>query len=169
VQRLRCQVGGVYAVEAGANLFKQDIDRRSATMTILQKPDVLSVLLGLGSAMVYPTLQAAIADVANTGLARAVGVSVGGAIGVRRRRAPEGLIADLWGLTTAVWVVALRDQLLIATSSPWPRRRLLAGQAARPRRARRLHRGYGRSVADRNDSNGLRASTAPTMKTAVAR
>ena len=69
-------------------------------MTILQKPDVLSVLLGLGSAMVYPTLQAAIADVANTGLARAVGVSVGGAMGVRRRRAPEGLIADLWGLTT---------------------------------------------------------------------
>ena len=33
----------------------------------------------------------------------------------------------------------------------------------------RLTGGYVRSVADRNDSNGPRASTAPTMKTAVAK
>ena len=66
------------------------------------------VLLGLGTAMVYPTLLAAIGDVAHpVWRARAVGVcrlwrDGGFAAGALL----AGLIADLWGLTTAVWVVA---------------------------------------------------------------
>jgi MFS family permease len=67
-----------------------------------------AVLLGLGTAMVYPTLLAAIGDVAHPiWRARAVGVyrlwrDGGFAAGALL----AGLIADLWGLTTAVWVVA---------------------------------------------------------------
>ncbi len=66
------------------------------------------MLLGLGTAMVYPTLLAAIGDVAQpVWRARAVGVyrlwrDGGFAAGALL----AGLIADLWGLTTAVWVVA---------------------------------------------------------------
>jgi MFS family permease len=68
---------------------------------------VAAVLLGLGTAMVYPTLLAAIGDVAHpTWRARAVGVyrlwrDSGFAAGALL----AGLIADLWGLTTAIWVV----------------------------------------------------------------
>jgi MFS family permease len=70
---------------------------------------VAAVLLGLGTAMVYPTLLAAIGDVAHPmWRARAVGVyrlwrDAGFAAGALL----AGLIADLWGLTTAVWVVAV--------------------------------------------------------------
>jgi MFS family permease len=69
---------------------------------------VAAVLLGLGTAMVYPTLLAAIGDVAHPmWRARAVGVyrlwrDAGFAVGALL----AGLIADLWSLTTAVWVVA---------------------------------------------------------------
>jgi MFS family permease len=69
---------------------------------------VAAMLLGLGTAMVYPTLLAAIGDVAHPiWRARAVGVyrlwrDSGFAAGALL----AGLIADLWGLTTAVWVVA---------------------------------------------------------------
>jgi MFS family permease len=69
---------------------------------------VAVVLLGLGTAMVYPTLLAAIGDVAHPiWRARAGGVyrlwrDAGFAAGALL----AGLIADLWGLTTAVWVVA---------------------------------------------------------------
>jgi MFS family permease len=69
---------------------------------------VAAVLLGLGTAMVYPTLLAAIGDVAHPiWRARAVGVyrlwrDAGFAAGALL----AGLIADLWGLTRAVWVVA---------------------------------------------------------------
>ena len=42
------QVGGVYAVEAGANLLKHNIDGRSAHHDNPPKPDVLSVTLGIG-------------------------------------------------------------------------------------------------------------------------
>jgi MFS family permease len=69
---------------------------------------VAAVLLGLGTAMVYPTLLAVIGDVAHPmWRGRAVGVyrlwrDAGFAAGALL----AGLIADLWGLTTAVWVVA---------------------------------------------------------------
>ena len=66
------------------------------------------VLLGAGTAMVYPTLLAVIGDVANpTWRARAVGVyrlwrDCGFAIGALL----AGAIADAWGLTAAIWAVA---------------------------------------------------------------
>ncbi len=67
------------------------------------------VLLGLGTAMVYPTLLAAIGDVAAPGWrASSVGVyrlwrDLGYAIGALF----AGLIADALGLPTAMWLVAL--------------------------------------------------------------
>ncbi len=66
------------------------------------------VLLGLGTAMVYPTLLAAIGDVAHpTWRASAVGVyrlwrDLGYAVGALL----AGLTADLFGLAAAVWLVA---------------------------------------------------------------
>ena len=66
------------------------------------------VLLGLGTAMVYPTLLAAIGDVAHpTWRASAVGTyrlwrDLGYAIGALL----AGLIADAFGLRAAVWAVA---------------------------------------------------------------
>jgi MFS family permease len=69
---------------------------------------VAVVLLGLGTAMVYPTLLAVVGDVAHPmWRGRAVGVyrlwrDSGFAAGALL----AGLIADLWGLTTAIWVVA---------------------------------------------------------------
>jgi MFS family permease len=67
-----------------------------------------AVLLGLGTAMVYPTLLAAIGDVAHpTWRASAVGVyrlwrDLGYAIGA----VLAGFTADLFGLAAAVWLVA---------------------------------------------------------------
>jgi MFS family permease len=67
-----------------------------------------TVLLGAGTAMVYPTLLAAIGDVAHPAWrARAVGVyrlwrDGGFAVGA----VVSGVAADLWGLRAAVWVVA---------------------------------------------------------------
>ncbi len=66
------------------------------------------VLLGLGTAMVYPTLLAAIGDVARPSWrASAIGVyrlwrDLGYAIGA----VLAGLVADAFGVSTAVWVVA---------------------------------------------------------------
>jgi MFS family permease len=66
------------------------------------------VLLGLGTAMVYPTLLAAIGDVAHPSWrASSVGVyrlwrDLGYAIGALL----AGIVADAFGLTTAVWLVA---------------------------------------------------------------
>jgi MFS family permease len=68
-----------------------------------------AVLLGLGTAMVYPTLLAAIGDVAHPSWrASAVGVyrlwrDLGYAIGALL----SGLVADMVGVRAAVWVVAL--------------------------------------------------------------
>src|SRR5204863_3967385 len=68
-----------------------------------------AVLLGVGTAMVYPTLLAAIGDVAHPAWrARAVGVyrlwrDGGFAVGAIL----AGVVADIWGLRTAVWVVAV--------------------------------------------------------------
>ncbi len=67
-----------------------------------------AVLLGAGTAMVYPTLLAAIGDVAHPAWrARSVGVyrlwrDGGFAIGA----VTAGLLADAYGITTAVWAVA---------------------------------------------------------------
>jgi MFS family permease len=69
---------------------------------------VAAVLLGAGTAMVYPTLLAAIGDVAHpTWRARAVGVyrlwrDGGFAVGA----VLAGILADLWGLRAAVAAVA---------------------------------------------------------------
>jgi len=67
-----------------------------------------SLLLGLGTAMVYPTLLAAIGDVAHPSWrASAVGIyrlwrDLGYAVGALL----SGLTADLFGLNAAVWLVA---------------------------------------------------------------
>ncbi|MTD57295.1 MFS transporter [Amycolatopsis pithecellobii] len=69
---------------------------------------VAAVFLGAGTAMVYPTLLATIGDVAHPAWrARAVGVyrlwrDGGFAVGA----VLAGIVADLWGLRAAVWVVA---------------------------------------------------------------
>lgn len=69
---------------------------------------VAAVLLGVGTAMVYPTLLATIGDVAHPAWrARAVGVyrlwrDGGFAVGA----VLSGAVADLWGLRAAVWAVA---------------------------------------------------------------
>jgi MFS family permease len=67
-----------------------------------------AVLLGAGTAMVYPTLLAAIGDVAHpTWRASAVGVyrlwrDLGYAVGALL----AGLVADAFGLAAAMWFVA---------------------------------------------------------------
>ncbi len=67
-----------------------------------------TMLLGAGTAMVYPTLLAATGDVAHPAWrGRAVGIyrvwrDLGYAVGALTR----GAVADLWGLRTAVWVAA---------------------------------------------------------------
>jgi MFS family permease len=68
-----------------------------------------SALLGAGTAMVYPTLLAAVGDVAHPlWRARAVGIyrlwrdsgyAAGAVVG--------GVTADLWGLRAAIWVAAV--------------------------------------------------------------
>lgn len=68
-----------------------------------------AVLLGIGTAMVYPTLLAAIGDVAHpTWRASAVGVyrlwrDLGYAIGALL----AGITADLFGLPAAMWLIAM--------------------------------------------------------------
>ena len=68
-----------------------------------------AILLGIGTAMVYPTLLAAISDVAHPNWrASAVGVyrlwrDAGFAVGALL----AGLVADIAGLEAAVWVVAV--------------------------------------------------------------
>ena len=70
---------------------------------------IAAVLLGTGTAMVYPTLLAAIGDVAHPSWrARSVGIyrlwrDGGFAAGALL----AGIIADLWGVRPAVWVVAV--------------------------------------------------------------
>lgn len=69
---------------------------------------VAGVGLGLGTAMVYPTLLAVVGDVAHPSWrARAVGVyrlwrDLGFAVGALM----TGLLADLWGVRGAIWFVA---------------------------------------------------------------
>ena len=67
-----------------------------------------TMLLGAGTAMVYPTLLAAVGDVAHPAWrGRAVGIyrvwrDLGYAVGALM----GGVVADLWSLRTAVWVAA---------------------------------------------------------------
>lgn len=67
-----------------------------------------SVLLGIGTAMVYPTLLASIGDVAHPGWrARAVGVyrlwrDLGFAVGALL----TGVLADTFGIRPAIWAIA---------------------------------------------------------------
>jgi MFS family permease len=69
---------------------------------------VAALLLGVGTALVYPTLLAAVGDVAHPAWrARAVGVyrlwrDAGFAVGALL----AGVLADLWGVRAAIWVVA---------------------------------------------------------------
>jgi MFS family permease len=76
--------------------------------TTLRTWAVAAVLLGVGTALVYPTLLAVVGDVAHPGWrARAVGVyrlwrDAGFAVGALL----AGILADAFGLTTAVWAVA---------------------------------------------------------------
>ncbi|MFE7276139.1 MFS transporter [Streptomyces sp. NPDC057623] len=69
---------------------------------------IAQVLLGVGTALVYPTLLAVIGDVAHPAWrARAVGVyrlwrDGGFAVGALL----AGILADAYGLTTAIWAVA---------------------------------------------------------------
>jgi MFS family permease len=74
---------------------------------------VAAVLLGAGTAMVYPTLLAAVDDVAHPAWrARSVGVyrlwrDGGFAVGALL----TGLIADAFGILAAIWVVAVLTAL----------------------------------------------------------
>ncbi|MGO4340554.1 MFS transporter [Pedococcus sp. 2YAF34] len=92
-----------------------------------------AVLLGAGTAMVYPTLLAAIGDVAHPSWrARSVGIyrlwrDGGFAAGALL----AGAIADLWGVRPAIWVVAA----LTAASGVVVRLRMSSGAASNPTRA----------------------------------
>jgi MFS family permease len=86
-----------------------------------------AVLLGAGTAMVYPTLLAAIGDVAHPAWrARSVGIyrlwrDGGFAVGAIL----SGVVADLWGVRAAVWTVAAltaASGLLVAIRMYEPRR-----------------------------------------------
>lgn len=98
-----------------------------------------AVGLGAGTAMVYPTLLAAIGDVAHPAWrARAVGVyrlwrDAGFVVGA----VLAGVVADLWGVRAAVWVVAA----ITAASGIVVAARMYETQpSARRRRTRGTHR-----------------------------
>ena len=94
-----------------------------------------TALLGAGTAMVYPTLLAAVGDVAHPlWRARAVGVyrfwrDIGYAAGA----IVGGIAADLWGLRAAIWVAAaitVVSGIIVAVRM----------YETHPRQGRRLHR-----------------------------
>jgi MFS family permease len=69
--------------------------------------------LGLGTALVYPTLLAAVADVAAPAWrASAIGVyRLWRDLGFAAGALVAGVIADRFGMTTAIWVVAVLTAL----------------------------------------------------------
>jgi MFS family permease len=96
---------------------------------------VAAVLLGASTAMVYPTLLAAIGDVAHPAWrARSVGVyrlwrDGGFAVGALA----AGLLADAFGIPTAVWVIAgltAASGLLVAMRMYETHPRTISGEAA---------------------------------------
>ena len=100
IGRKRLIVGGMWMQAIGIAI--------TAATTSFTPFALGSLLLGLGTAMVYPTLLAAIGDVANPGWrASAVGVyrlwrDLGYAIGALL----AGVVADAFGLAAAMWLVA---------------------------------------------------------------
>ncbi|PRX51502.1 putative MFS family arabinose efflux permease [Prauserella shujinwangii] len=101
-----------------------------------------AVLLGAGTAMVYPTLLAVVGDVAHPAWrARAVGVyrlwrDGGFAVGA----IVSGVAADLWGLRAAIWLVAA----LTAVSALVVAVRMYETRPVPPRGARDGSSGSGR-------------------------
>lgn len=95
-----------------------------------------ALLLGLGTALVYPTLLAAVSDVAHpTWRASVVGVyrlwrDLGYAVGALL----SGIVADLAGIPTAIAVVAGLT-LLSAAIAAWRLREALPGRASQLREA----------------------------------
>ena len=101
VGRKRLIVGGMWCQAVGIGIVT--IGERFTTFAIG------GVLLGVGTAMVYPTLLAAIGDVASPSWrASSVGVyrlwrDLGYAVGALL----AGVVADAFGLEAAMWLVAL--------------------------------------------------------------
>jgi len=96
-----------------------------------------AVALGAGTAMVYPTLLASVGDVAHPAWrARAVGIyrlwrDGGFAVGALL----AGVLADLFGIRTAIWAVAAltaASGAVAAVRMYETHRRPLVGSAARP-------------------------------------
>jgi MFS family permease len=96
-----------------------------------------AVLLGAGTAMVYPTLLAAVGDVAHPNWrASSVGVyrlwrDGGFAVGALL----AGVVADLLGLAAAIWTVAVLTAvsgLVVMVRMYETHRRVVAGDAALP-------------------------------------
>ena len=100
IGRKRLIVGGMWVQAIGIAI--------TAATTSFTPFALGSLLLGLGTAMVYPTLLATIGDVAHPGWrASAVGVyrlwrDLGYAIGALL----AGVVADAFGLAAAMWLVA---------------------------------------------------------------
>ena len=101
---------------------------------------VAAVLLGAGTAMVYPTLLAAVGDVAHPSWrARSVGAyrlwrDGGFAVGA----ITAGVLADAFGIPTAIWTVAAltaASGLLVAARMYETRPRAVPGRSS-PRRQR---------------------------------
>ena len=101
IGRKRLIVGGMWVQAIGIAI--------TAATTSFTPFALGSLLLGLGTAMVYPTLLATIGDVAHPGWrASAVGVyrlwrDLGYAIGALL----AGMVADAFGLAAAMWLVAV--------------------------------------------------------------
>ena len=101
IGRKRLIVGGMWVQAIGIAI--------TAATTSFAPFALGSLLLGLGTAMVYPTLLAAIGDIAHPGWrASAVGVyrlwrDLGYAIGALL----AGVVADAFGLAAAMWLVAV--------------------------------------------------------------
>ncbi|HEY7483513.1 MAG TPA: MFS transporter [Streptosporangiaceae bacterium] len=101
------QIGRKHLITAGMLLQAAAI-AAVAVGTTFSVWAIAQILLGAGTALVYPTLLAVIGDVAHPAWrGRAVGVyrlwrDGGFAIGALL----AGALADAWGLTTAIWTVA---------------------------------------------------------------
>jgi MFS family permease len=100
IGRKKLIVGGMWVQAVGIAV--------TATSTIFTGFVLGAILLGVGTAMVYPTLLATIGDVAHPSWrASSVGVyrlwrDLGYAVGALL----AGAVADLLGVTAAIWVVA---------------------------------------------------------------
>ena len=93
-----------------------------------------AVLLGVGTAMVYPTLLAAIGDVVNPAWrASTMGVyrfwrDMGYAVGALL----SGLVADTFGVASAMWLVAILTALSGVIAAIRMRETIAEGKSGRP-------------------------------------